>query len=210
MYRFAPKKETLAIFPEVLPNKRMPIVIGICGKAGSGKDTIGRWLQNNHGFEILQFATPIKNATSQLFDININNFYSTELKEKIDPRWNKSPRELMQWLGTDVMRKQVDINFFVKHMQYRLNDIVNIKNRNVVITDVRFDNEAKLILDQPEGSIWHVNADYRLSLCNPLQGETRYHETEKGISSHLISRIIENNTSRPALYERLEEIYPLN
>jgi hypothetical protein len=64
-----------------------------------------------------------------------------------------TPRFLMQTLGTEWGRNAVDPDLWVKHMRLRLGDILQITD--VVIDDVRFENEATMIRDMG-GKIIHV------------------------------------------------------
>jgi hypothetical protein len=62
--------------------------------------------------------------------------------------------------------------------------------RGVVVTDVRFDNEAQAIINAG-GEVWKVTrADWR---C--LDASTADHKSEAGVSEHLIARIIDNSGS---------------
>jgi hypothetical protein len=62
--------------------------------------------------------------------------------------------------------------------------------RGVVITDVRFDNEAKAIIDAG-GEVWRVTRPGWRCLAE----EAAAHQSEAGVSDHLIARIIDNSGS---------------
>lgn len=114
------------------------MIIGITGKARSGKDTIADVLVKNYGFVKINYADHLKKCTSLLFNFNNDQMYNKE-KDIIDVRYNKTPRELLQWFGTDVMRKQFDNDFWINHVENQFD------NKLLVISDVRFQNEADLI-----------------------------------------------------------------
>lgn len=44
------------------------MIIGICGQAGSGKDTAADFLVKDHGFAKLSFADPMKRFCQEIFD----------------------------------------------------------------------------------------------------------------------------------------------
>ena len=44
------------------------IIIGLVGEVGSGKDTVGKYLEENYGAEQVRFADPIKDTLSIYFD----------------------------------------------------------------------------------------------------------------------------------------------
>lgn len=66
----------------------------------------------------------------------------------------RSPRQIMQWWGTDYRRQQDDC-YWTRQLSQRLNDQVRGGQYRHVITDVRFDNEADRIRDFG-GVIWQV------------------------------------------------------
>ena len=43
------------------------MLIGICGKAGAGKDTVGDFLIQNYGFNKIALADPIKRLVKDIF-----------------------------------------------------------------------------------------------------------------------------------------------
>ena len=48
----------------------------------------------------------------------------------------------MQWLGTDILRKNIRPDFFIVHVEFL---IKKYKDSNIVISDVRFEDEAAMI-----------------------------------------------------------------
>src|SRR5437763_1841975 len=128
------------------------VLIGILGKRGHGKDTIGDYLQKNHEFKKDSFAFPLKESVRILFGLNDEQLYGS-LKEVVDPYWNVTPREIMQKYGTEIVRnhfgiiiKDIGNNFWVRSLVRRYNDVKN--TTNVVVCDVRFKNEVDEIHKQ--------------------------------------------------------------
>ena len=76
-------------------------LIGIIGSKQSGKDTAGTYLINEHGFTRYAFGDPVKKICQTLFDLSEEQLSNHILKEKIDPRWGISPREMFQRIGTE-------------------------------------------------------------------------------------------------------------
>lgn len=128
------------------------IIIGLTGKKRSGKDTVADHLVKNYGFTKLSFAGPLKEACQLLFQFTDDQVH-TDLKEEIDPFWGVSPRVVLQYVGTDIFRNQMkDIipqigsNFWTTLAQKRCVDILkDNKEARIVISDVRFQNEAEMI-----------------------------------------------------------------
>lgn len=143
-------------------------IIGITGKAGSGKTTAANVLADR-GFKKLSFATPLK---------EIAKAFGCSGEE--DDR----NRELYQKLGTDVGR-WYDKDIWVKKMAQRILDIEEASiayqdQTMIVIDDVRFDNEAMLIKKLDGFVIELKGSGYYKS------GSLASHASEGGISESLI------------------------
>jgi hypothetical protein len=134
-------------------------LVGVVGKARHGKDSIGNILLD-HGFMKDAFAKPVKDAVKAIWDFSDEQLYGSETqKNTVDPRWNVSPRQAMQFFGTEVGRDalpklmpQFGSGFWVEHFRLRLLSYLKkhkadpaSHSSNIVVCDVRFPNEAKFI-----------------------------------------------------------------
>jgi hypothetical protein len=119
------------------------MIIQLCGKKRSGKDTVALFLQKHlkESYKIVKFADPLKDALKCLFGFN-----DTDLeydKEKNNTYWNISPRNAMQFIGTELFQIEIQKllptigkTFFVKRLlQLHEND------NNLIIADTRFKHE---------------------------------------------------------------------
>lgn len=131
-------------------------LIGIAGKAGSGKDTVANRLVEKHGFVRYAFADPIKRGLDAMFGLDANYFEDRSLKELPIPRLgDKSPRQLAQWLGTEYGRHLVADDLWVRLAEREFDYYRNMNEtsffsrthwyRGMVVPDVRFENEADWI-----------------------------------------------------------------
>src|SRR5690348_6899955 len=98
----------------------MTRLIGLTGKAGSGKDTIADRLVVNKGFTKLAFAAPMKEALNKLFGFDPSDWYDREWKETPLPGIGKSPRQLAQTLGTEWGRDTINPNLWILLAQRRM------------------------------------------------------------------------------------------
>lgn len=57
-------------------------IIGLAGRANSGKDTIADFFVQSERFKKLAFADPLKELCSRLFDISVATFNDRKLKDK--------------------------------------------------------------------------------------------------------------------------------
>ena len=131
------------------------MLLGITGKAGSGKDTLVDALIRKHGGVKVSFSDPLKTACKALFQLSDSQLYNRREKERIDERWGRSPRQLMQFLGTDLLRNQFDKEIFIKSMRSRVRSLL-ATNPLVIVTDCRFENESHLVRSM-QGTVIHLS-----------------------------------------------------
>lgn len=129
----------------------MSKLIGIMGLKGSGKDTIAKMLPVE--WKRMAFADTLKDIVSILFGwdrelIEGDSEYSRKWREEVNEYWAKelcnknfTPRMALQVLGTDIFRNNFDRDIWVKVLKRK---IIN-SNSDIVVTDVRFPNEANMI-----------------------------------------------------------------
>ena len=128
------------------------MIIGICGFAGSGKDTIADYLQNIHQFRRESFAHTLKDAVAAVFGWNRDMLEgrtreSREWREQEDPWWTDrlsmpvTPRLVLQVWGTEVARKSYHDDIWIASLENKLRKT----HDDVVISDCRFPNEIRAI-----------------------------------------------------------------
>ena len=79
------------------------IIIGLVAPKRSGKDTAANYLCSSYGFKKYNFADPLKNGIGTMFGLNYDQLYG-DSKEKVDPYWGVTPRELFQKIGTELFQ----------------------------------------------------------------------------------------------------------
>ena len=125
------------------------MIVGITGRKHCGKSTLARHIVQRYQAVELTFAGPLKLACQAIFGLTDEQVHGS-LKETIDPYWGRTPRHIMQRLGTDVMRTHsatiVDIphsdEIWLRCMERKIREV---RAPVAVISDVRFDNEAALV-----------------------------------------------------------------
>jgi len=131
------------------------MLIGISGKAGSGKTAFANKLYDELSrlgvpCNIVSFAGPTKDVVASLFDfpremLEGDSESSRKWRELPNRYWSDklgqsiTPRQMLQMVGTDLIRNQVDSNFWIYRLLPTLDsNIVNI------IGDCRFVNELEI------------------------------------------------------------------
>lgn len=167
----------------------MKKLYGFAGKAGVGKDTAANALIEVYDAHRYAFADPIKDM---LRCIGVDAA-EIENKEAIIPGIGKSLRECMQTLGTEWGRHMISQDLWLFVARSRIHWILKAGGM-VAVADVRYDNEAALVRDLG-GKV--------IEIIRPGVGEVRKHESEDGISPHLIDHTIFNDSSIGAFKERV-------
>jgi hypothetical protein len=128
--------------------------IGLSGKKGCGKNTVGEMIKESLSFATLYaLADPIKEIAISHFGVpadlvnapnSIRETYDTGWRWENVPGSNKTGpitiRQLLQFIGTELFRNNFDNEFWNKLMLKR-----GEKNQLTIITDVRFPNEVRTI-----------------------------------------------------------------
>lgn len=120
------------------------VLIGLIGYKQSGKDTFADYLVCHHNFKKEAFAEPVKEVCRIMFHLKYEQMNDPILKETIDERWGISPRQMMQKVGTDTIRHAWGDDFWIKNMGMRVG---NHNDNSIVVSDVRFPNEAQWVKD---------------------------------------------------------------
>lgn len=182
----------------------MTKIIGLNGVARSGKDTCANFIEELHQDKKilrLYFSKLLKDVSKMLFNLTDEHVY-TDKKEEILSNWKLndeevSPRKLLQWLGTDILRKHLGQDFFIKHMKEQIQKGINENYDFILITDVRFDNEGELVKELG-GIVINVHRPglEKINLSN--------HVSEKGINESLIDKIIINDSTLEEFKEKVK------
>lgn len=176
------------------------MIIGLGFKARAGKDTVAAHLVSNYAFVQESFAFPLKEYIGrQICGFNDKQLYGA-WKETIDPEWGMTPRQMLQLIGTDALRKVVHDDFWVIPMKRKLKEHIR-NDRHVVISDVRFLNEISIIRSLG-GFVVKVDREYPDKISNEK------HSSELELEDYdAWDFTINNNGTLEELYQNTDAIY---
>lgn len=123
----------------VRPIKSAVTVIGLMGAAGSGKTTAAAYLAERFGFERVRFAGPLKDMLRAV-GLGEDEIEGGSKETPSELLLGKTPRQAMQWLGTEWGRNLIGEDFWVNAWAARAD-----RFPSVVAEDVRFPNEIGAI-----------------------------------------------------------------
>jgi hypothetical protein len=175
------------------------ILIGLHGLARTGKDTAANYLAAQYAFMAYAFAAPLKTALQLMFNLTEEQLNGA-LKEVPLANIGKSPRELMQLLGTEWGRHLVHSDLWLLLARQHLDDALEFNNewlQGFVISDVRIENEATWIRNQG-GTVLH--------LLRPDAAPVNPHITEAGVAIHDNDFVIQNDADLQHLYAQLDHL----
>lgn len=132
-----------------------PRIIGLSGYAQTGKDTVANILVNDYGYKRVAFADKIREF---LYEVNPMVACSPTgyLRDLVDlVGWDKAKQEaqvrrLLQDMGVGA-RKLFGDQFWVAQALLPISS-----SERIVITDVRFTNEADAIKKYDGAQVWRV------------------------------------------------------
>lgn len=158
------------------------ILVGITGRAGAGKDTIADYLVRERGFIKLSFAGPLK---AMLAAAGMPEPADRAAKEQPVPGFDFTWREAAQKLGTEWGRA-LDPEIWTKVVEQQIRH-ADSQCLRVVLSDVRFENEAAMIRRRG-GRVLHVTgraADL---------GANAGHASEAGVAVDMDRDLIVDNS----------------
>jgi len=159
-------------------------IIGISGAAQCGKDTAAdHILSKRPAYQKTSFADPIKTMIRAGFGLTDAQLYGTK-KDIVDQFYGCSPRHMMQTLGTEYGRHQINQNIWVLAMQHHLEQL----GGTFIIPDIRFENEAKFVREH--GVLIHI-----VGRDNNIKESG--HISEAGIETHANDYHIMNDKDLP-------------
>ncbi len=171
------------------------MIIGLSGVAGSGKDTVGKFLVQDCCFESMALADPMKRFCKEMFGWDDERLYGPSSARNAPDETRPRPdgtfltaRYALQQLGTEWGRdcyENVWVDYAIRKARERL---AFYRSDGVVITDVRFKNERDAIW-KAGGKVWRI-----VRPGAGLIGAAASHVSETELTDDMAyDRVINNN-----------------
>ena len=174
------------------------MIIGVVGQKFSGKDTFADYLCKHYDFEKKAFASSLKKVCMAAFHLTEEQLNLPEQKEKIHEYWGKSPRELMQMVGTELFRNHFDKEIWTKNMFL---DLKGSQGKKIVVSDVRFENEMQFLIDY---GVKYGIPVFMIRIERDLQRQEDCHLSEKHSWANEKMDTISNMSTLQEFYEKID------
>ena len=168
------------------------MILGITGKAGHGKNTVANILREicpQMGWQIVAYADKVKKVYEIITGEQVQD--TPEWKAQIVEPWGMTRRQMLQRIGTDALRNNLHQDVWVRALFAGLEP-----ERNHIITDVRFPNEASAI-QAGGGMVIRV-------LRHRYEGEAGNHASETALDDYYFHTIHNATNSINFLREQIE------
>lgn len=152
--------------------EKEPIIYILCGKARHGKDTVAIMIKDYYELNkqkalIISYADYIKTYAKKISDWDGSD--------------DNKPRELLQVLGTDIIRKKIDDLFFVSRICEDIK-VYSFFFDAIIISDARYPIE----IDIPKNNFENVKAILvtRPNFNNNLSDKEKQHLSEISLDDY--------------------------
>lgn len=169
-------------------------IIGLSGYAQSGKDTVANKLVEEYGYKRISFADAIRDFLLRVNPILMDGRRLSGLVTEFGWEIAKAQdevRRLLQETGT-AARDMFGEYFWISVALSKVGD-----NEKVVISDVRFSNEADVI-KMLGGQVWKVT--------RPGVGPINGHISESDMDSYAVDHVIDNSGTIEELHAEVQKL----
>lgn len=160
---------------------KKPYIYILCGKARSGKDTTADIIKEYYEKKskkviILSYGTYIKEYAKKISDWDGSD--------------ESKPRTLLQVLGTDIIRNNIDDMFFIKRIIGDIS-VYSYFFDVIIISDARFEKEITTI-KETFNDVIDINIK-RPNFDNGLNELEKNHASEQGLNNYNSYKYTVNN-----------------
>lgn len=188
----------------------------LCGSRNVGKDTVADMLVRDFGFKHYSISSSLKRIVNHIFpQLTPTLLNDTILKDvPVSDLDNKTPREILQWFGTDVMQHQLqkvipstERNYWISKTIDEI-QVSSHKSDYIVISDVRFDHELDALRRTFDNPVCiGITRDPILIRSHPHHLDSSdVHESERGALELSCDTVISNNGTISDLHREIIDV----
>jgi len=182
----------------------MSQIIAFIGKKRSGKDIATNYLCNMYDFVPMKVAQGLKDGVKVMFGLTDDQIEGS-VKEVNDARYGVTPRQIMQFVGTEMMQYKlqelipgIGRSFWIR----KLCETIKQKhpNKNIAISDVRFCHEVDELRKEFGTNVLIVR------ICRPCIPDNDLHISEQEYKNIIPDFTIINDSSIEHFHHQLDKI----
>jgi hypothetical protein len=194
-------------------------ILGISGKARSGKDTTAAFLRDKYGFVVLHFSDALYGEAKEVYKyctltgndaVTLENGQIIPIPDYISPEiitngMKDKDGNFLQWWGT-IRRNYFKEDYWIEHVSKTLESLRSKNVENVIVADVRLLNEANFIKSL-DGKIMRIlRYDGEGNLYIDPSRDAR-HESEIALDNYQdVDAVLLNEFDVNSIYESAEEL----
>lgn len=199
---WSPIQETMTDHALSYQKQNFPVV-AFHGIPGSGKDTLAANLSLYHDFKRVSFAGPLKKSMSTLFNFSPSDFECREKKERPILHYNNLTPRITAQRGGDGLKMAFGENFLVDIARAKIKE--TLFHFPVIVTDLRFLNEAEMIREFDHNVIIKLDPGDRIKSL----GSGANHKSNKPLPDSYIDYIVRTDCSPKESEKAIKEILGL-
>lgn len=179
----------------------MTVAIGLTGHAGAGKDSVADILVKEYNFTRYALADKMREALYKLNPVLEGSLRLADLvdregwdRAKRRPFFGPEVRRLLQVFGSEIGRDMFGQGVWIDALDA---EIPRHASR-IVVTDIRFPNEADWIHDFYDGFV--------VKLQRPGVGPVNDHQSDKGLHPDHYDYLISNDGTLKDLHGQVDDM----
>lgn len=203
------------------------MIIGFCGKAGSGKNLAAEIVSVKRHYKEIAFADPLKRFCMEVYGFSKEHLwgasYLRDQPVEIRPGVFLTPRKALQTLGTEwgrALDEKTWVTLGIRAARRLLNENIHYdaakgfqnypwsvpRYEGVCITDVRFMTEIEAFHEEPDMKVVKIVRPWVQTALN-LEAQQHKSETEQDeISNEAFHYILHNNGTVEEFTRKIEEM----
>lgn len=171
----------------------------------AGKDAIADYIVKAHNYHNIKVASTLKDVIKIMFNMS-HDQVEGDTKEVVDSRWGITPRQAMQFVGTEVMQYKIQElmptvgrYFWIKQLCEKIKE--SPPTTKFAVSDIRFVHEVEELRRQFGQEV------FVLKVMRPCTDEEDMHASEQEWMHIPCDITISNNGNLIDLYNHVNDLF---